>query len=410
MRNPFKVISISLIPNFRKKEIFLALSLLIRPWLYFNKTPQNLLKKELQKYLGKKYVFLFDSGRSALYFLLKGLGVQSGDEIIIQAFTCSVVPGAILAASATPVYGDIEETYNLDPRKLSQIISKKTKAVIIQHTFGTPADIGHIRKICEDHGLFLIEDCAHGLGNTFEGKKLGTFSDTAFFSFGRDKVISGVWGGAIATDNSVLAGNLQKLTEDLPERSFFWTLKQLSYPPLVYVIINTYSFFRLGKILHFLLRRTGVLSEALSAEEKKAIKPKTFYKSLSSPLCLLVLAQLQNLKQFIEERKSLAQYYAEHLGTKFEPGSSYLRYALEIDNPAELRKIAALQNIFLGNWYDEVIAPKGSDLEKFGYQKGSCPRAERAAEKILNLPTNPNLGLQEAQRVVNLFKAWRSKK
>ena len=112
MSNPFKVIAISLLPNSSWKDFF---------WKN-TPTPNNMV--------------LFESGRVAQYFLLKALGIGQGDEVIIQAFTCVAVPNSIIWTGAKPIYVDIDESLNMDPKKLEKLINKKTKAVIWQSTFG----------------------------------------------------------------------------------------------------------------------------------------------------------------------------------------------------------------------------------------------------------------------------------
>ncbi len=407
MNNPFKTIAISLIPNFTFSDVVRSKLLIFQPWNYQNSDSQNTLKKNLATYLNQKHVELFDSGRTALYFLLQALNIKTGDEVIIQSFTCSVVPASIIWTGAVPIYADIDKTYNLDPEKLSKLITPKTKAVIIQHTFGTPANIDKIVSVCKSKKIILIEDCAHGFGNSYKGQKLGTFGQASFYSFGRDKVISGVWGGAVSINDSQIFENLRKLTSKLPRHTLSWTLKQLIYPPLMFVITKTYSFFKLGKVLHFCFRRLHLLSDAITPQEKQGIKPKTFYQGLPSPLCLLVINQLKKIDAFIQHRQRLAHFYSEKLNTKFDPSSSYLRYSLEIDNPQKIRSKSALKNIFLGDWYTTVIAPKDINLSHFMYQTGSCPQAEAMTQKIINLPTNPNLSLADAQKVVNIIKQWK---
>lgn len=407
MTNPFKTISIGLCPNFGFDDVLLSLSLLLRPWKYFDEKAKALLEEKVKTYSGKKHVFLFDSGRTSLYFLIKAMDVKSEDEVIIQAFTCSVVPGSIIQAGAKPVYVDIDKTINLDPAKLSQAVSSKTKAVIIQHTFGTAANIEGIKKLCDERNIPLVEDLAHGLGGTYQGQRLGSFGKAAFFSFGRDKVISGVWGGALATNDNYLAERLKTLTSNLPERDIFWTMKQLVYPPFVFLIINSYGFLGMGKIFHFLLRRAHVLSDALSSLEKSGGTPNTYYSGLPSSLCFIILKQWDKLQAFVDHRRSLAKYYASEFAPVFDSNSSYLRFNLEVDDPDSLRKYARLHNTFLGDWYNSVVAPTGVDLKNFGYILGSCPQAEELSKRIVNLPTCPSVSLKEAKKVVTLVKQWK---
>lgn len=115
--------------------------------------------------------------------------------MILQAYTCVSVSNAIIATGAKPIYVDIDaQTLNINPQLIEKHITQKTKAIIVQHTFGIPADIHAIQSIVKKHQLFFIEDCAHALGAQYKEKMVGSFGDIAVYSFGRDKVISSVNG------------------------------------------------------------------------------------------------------------------------------------------------------------------------------------------------------------------------
>lgn len=408
MDNPFKTISISLLPNFGWREFFRSLKWLMTPWKWKGYKKEIILKEKLSQYLGRKEVFLFDSGRSALKILLKALEVNENSEVIIQGFTCSVVPGAIKSVGGVPVYVDIDKNYNMDARKLSEAISKKTKAVIVQNSFGTPANLARIRDICKKNKLVLIEDGAHGLGAEYEGKKLGGWSEVSFLSFGRDKVISAIWGGAIITNDEKLAGKIKKLNSELSRMGAGWVGKQLVYVILTQKIVALYNFFGLGKLLHKISGQLKWLSEPISKEEKLG-NSREVKKGIVDPLADILIGQLDRLDEMVFHRRMLAKFYSDELGEEFYPSSSYLRYPIEVEDPMGLRKAAADKNIFLGDWYDQVVAPKSIDLEKFGYSRGSCIEAEKAALRIVNLPTNPNIGLKDAAKVIAVVKKWKLK-
>ena len=174
---------------------------LFNPSDWTNPTPVYDLKYDLDKYFKTK-VYPVNSGRSAIYTILKSVGIGQGDEVIIQAYTCNAVPNPILWTGAVPKYTDIDEsTLNISIEDLEKKISIKTKAIILQHTLGRPGPIEETVKIAQKHNLLLIEDCAHSLGAEYKGKKLGTFGDLSIISFGREKVISSLAGGAILINN-----------------------------------------------------------------------------------------------------------------------------------------------------------------------------------------------------------------
>ncbi|MBU1167833.1 aminotransferase class I/II-fold pyridoxal phosphate-dependent enzyme, partial [Patescibacteria group bacterium] len=164
---------------------------ILNPFLWGNwkKGPeeQKLIEK-FQAYFQGYEAVSFGSGRAALYYLLKSFGVTTGDEVIVQAYTCVSVPNSIVWLGAKPVYVDVRNDFNMDPELIEPAITSKTKVILTQNTFGKPADIRRIKDIAEKHNLILIEDAAHALGAEVASQKIGGFGDGAIFSFGRDKV------------------------------------------------------------------------------------------------------------------------------------------------------------------------------------------------------------------------------
>src|SRR5574344_2414604 len=157
-----KTVSISLSPNTEKDDVCLAIKELFVKEKIKGKSI-NEFEKIFKESLGFEKVFSLNSGRSSLLIILKALGIEMGDEVIVQALTCNAVINPILKTGATPIYVDIDDTLNIDPTLIEEKITKRTKAIIIQHTFGMPAKIEEIKNICNKHNLYLIEDCAHSL-------------------------------------------------------------------------------------------------------------------------------------------------------------------------------------------------------------------------------------------------------
>ncbi len=233
-----KPISISLSPNTEKDDIKLAFSLLFQPWKWKKELtegdPLFALEEEFKNYLGVKHAVSFNSGRSALMAILNSLGLEKGDEIMLQAFTCNAAANPIIWSGFKPVFVDInEQTFNIDAEDIKRKITSRSRVVMVQHTFGLPACMDEVLKICRQNNLILIEDCAHALGAEYKGKKVGVLGGVAFFSFSRDKVISSVYGGMAVTDNDDLAEKLKEYQEKIGYPSFFWIKQQLLHPVLM---------------------------------------------------------------------------------------------------------------------------------------------------------------------------------
>jgi dTDP-4-amino-4,6-dideoxygalactose transaminase len=160
---------------------------------------------------GVKHCISCANGTDAIYITLKALGIGPGDEVITVANSWISTSETISQAGAKPVFVDIDPDYfHIDPHKVEEKISPKTKAVIPVHLFGQPASIDAIKAICEKHGLFLIEDCAQAHFATYNGQKVGTFGVAGTFSFYPGKNLGAYGdGGAIITNDDSLATKMK---------------------------------------------------------------------------------------------------------------------------------------------------------------------------------------------------------
>lgn len=374
-----KIISPALSPNTESDDVWLALRLLFAPWLW--KRGSGVHKVE-QKFNGVS----FNSGRAALLAILRSFNIGRGDEVICQAFTCIAVPNSIRWAGALPVYADIDESFNMEPRDFSNKITKRTKAVIIQHTFGIPAQIAKIIEIAKAHNIRVIEDFAHTMDLPLRG-------DAAFFSFGRDKVLSSVWGGlaVMSSKGRSASGRRDQILKNYHKKleypSYFWIFQQLLHPVAFAIILPLYNI-GIGKVLLVILQRLRLLSFPVYPEEKKGRQPDVFPAKYPNGLALLLLKQLKKLDRFTKQRRDISRIYGIDL--------PYLRFPKLVDHPEEVVARAKKQGILLGNWYHHVIDPV-----PFGYIKGSCPKAEEAAKHIINLPTR--ISEKDAKRVIALI-------
>ena len=422
--NPFKPIYISLSPNTEKDDILLAFKLIFQPWRWQkepaeDRPPLIQLEEEFKKYLGVKYAVSFNSGRSAFLAILNALNLNKSDEILLQAFTCNAVPNPVIWSDLKPVYVDCDErTFNIDIEDLKRKISPRSRAVVVQHTFGLPAEMDESLEICQENNLILIEDCAHSLGAEYKGKKVGTFGKAAFFSFSRDKVISSVYGGMVTTNDDELAGKLKNYQEKIGYPSCCWIFQQLLHPVLMnWLILPTYRIF--GKYLLILFQRFHVLSKAVHWKEKRGRKPGYFPKRIPNALAILALNQFKKLEKFNNHRKEIARFYYDEItktcpelveGLPSNPEDKkqgYLRFAVKHPKAHEIIKKAWQKNLLIGDWYTTPIAPYDTKLDKMGYSFGSCPKAETLSKITLNLPTHINISKEEAQKIIEFLKKWK---
>lgn len=171
------------------------------------------LEQELQTTLGVKHAQLTSSGTTALNVALAVLGVGAGDEVIMPTFTFVASFESILAAGATPILVDIDDTLTLDPKAVAAAITPRTKVVMPVHMCGSMADLDALKAICDEHNLILLEDACQAIGGSYKGKKLGTIGDAGCFSFDYVKTITCGEGGAMITNDSKLAINADHYTD-----------------------------------------------------------------------------------------------------------------------------------------------------------------------------------------------------
>jgi len=164
------------------------------------------------EYLGRRHALAMSSCTGALHLSLVALGIGRGDEVITTPMTFVATATAILEAGAKPVFVDVEpETGNMDVSKIESAITTQTKAIVPVHLYGQMCDMQTIRKIADNYGLSVIEDAAHCVEGSREGVRPGELGDTACFSFYATKSITSGEGGALVTNNDVLAQQLRLL-------------------------------------------------------------------------------------------------------------------------------------------------------------------------------------------------------
>jgi len=167
------------------------------------------LQKIFSKFLGIRYSIATSSGTTALHLALLALNIKEHDEVIIPSYTCSALIDAVNYVRAVPVLADIDiETFNLTCDVLNKKISKRTKAIILTHTFGFPADIVGISKF----GIPIIEDCAHSIGSLYKGRNTGSQGTISIFSFYATKMLAAGEGGMVCTDDSNIAETIYDLS------------------------------------------------------------------------------------------------------------------------------------------------------------------------------------------------------
>ena len=406
-----RVIVTSLAPNTQSDDGWLALRLICSPWKWGRGSSAQNLEKSFCEFLPTAHTFSFDSGRTCLLALLASLGLQKDDEVLVQAFTCVAVPGPVLWAEMKPVYVDCDLiTYGMDPEDLEQKITSKSKVLIIQHTLGRPAQIERLVEIAKRHRIIVIEDCAHTLGASVNGKRVGTFGDAAFFSFGRDKVISSVFGGMLVTSSDDLAQKIQECSRSYPYPRSGWILQQLLHLIIATAARETYGFGITGKVIIEMAKRLHLISKAVLPIERQGGRPPFVGKRYANALASLAMHQFKKLNTFTVHRMKIAKIYEQAFlnvglssAERWTDGMVPLRYSIRVKNRRAILQAARASGYILGDWYTVPIAPEGVSYEKIGYKQGSCPNAETLAAEIVNLPTHVGVSENDAKRLISVL-------
>ncbi len=396
-------------PNLTLQDLKTACAFLFLPWHWKNLCHGQAINKVeewLRDYFQIKNVFTYDSGRTALHYALKALGAKENDDVLVQAYTCMVVSNAINWTRAKPIYVDVCDDFNMDPEDLEKKITDKAKILIIQHTFGKPANLDKLLTIAQKYKLKVIEDCAHALGARYSKQLVGTFGDIGMFSFGSDKIVSCGRGGALITNQEIIASKLREFQTQLPLANRLKVIQHLNSFPLFSLGKSLYNL-NFGKWLLGLARMLNLMNKIIYIPEKQG-RPITFYPSLlPNALAQILLNQLKNLKTVNKHRQKIARLYDQKISRQkpeWNKDSIWLRYTLLRNNAKAMRFQAKKAGIILGDWYSCPIAPCDINQQASGYISNSCPNAEKLAILSINLPTNCHISEKDVNRICKYVK------
>lgn len=338
--------------------------------------------------------------------MLKALQLQTGDEVIIPAYTCIVVPNAIIAAGGIPMYCDIEkETLQMEKQTLQSIINSRTKAIICQHTFGLQEDVASVKQLCTGKNIHIIEDCAHTLGSSQD--TIGTLGDSVLLSFGRDKAISGVAGGAIIVRNPSLAHAVEQQMAHAKQRSR-WHIAQLISYPLWYTAAKRLRRIGLGKAYLAMLAKLKLFPKILTTNEKNGQMSNVVY-TLPNACALFALQQWQKRTELEAHRTTLVKWYKTHISQIPQAIKIHTynlqKFPLLVAHRDEILKAIEQQGMYLQDgWSGAVINPPSCNANHVGYIPGSCPNAEYIGAHILSLPTHIHTSIKQAAVTVDAIQ------
>lgn len=365
-------------PLIEKEEIKEVVDTLKSGWITTGPKTKR-FERMFSEYVSSKYAVALSSCTAGLHLALLAIGVSEGDEIITTPYTFAATSNVIIHSSAIPVFVDIdEETLNINPDKIEEKITERTKAIMPVHIGGRPCYMDKIMEIARRHNLYVIEDAAHAVGTIYKETKIGSIGDLTSFSFHAVKNMTTAEGGMITTDNEewarfIRVNSLHGMNKDAWQRKGSW------------------------------------FYEIVSAGYKY---------NMTDIQASIGIHQLEKIERFIELRKKYASIYTEKLGdieeietlSPYEYGrNTYHLYVIKI-KPDRMR---ITRDKFIRALREENISTNVHYIpihlhpyyrERFGYKKGDYPSAERVYERAISLPIYPAMKEKDVLDVINAIE------
>lgn len=362
------------------------------------KDSQKLLEALSAKYSGQ--ATLFQKGRAALAASIRAAGGE-GQKVAISGLTCYSLVQAVETAGAKPVFVDINQS-SLQPEaaELEAAISKNPdiKIIVIQNMLGIPVDMEAVEKIAKKHGIIIIEDLAHSAGAHYaDGREVGTVGDITMLSFGRDKAIDTVNGGAVIVRNENFVIKKPILKPSLIDQT-----RDRIYPTIAFVSRLFYPL-GVGKyIMSAAIKSKLVIRSADGNVEENTTLPNWQAK--------LAYKQLKNLADTTKQRRKKAIFYTKLLDdiglkTPNKPGASPIRLPIiTTQKPEKITQHFAKNNIQANDiWYDAPVSPIRF-MHKVNYPQKDCPVATETATQLINLPTHQKITEADIEKIVNTLR------
>jgi perosamine synthetase len=329
------------------------------------------VEREFEQLCGSKHAIAINNGTAALHTALHAIGIKPGDEVITTPFTFIATANAILMCGATPVFVDIDPvTFNIDPTKISQKITKKTKAILVVNLYGQPADYEQINQIAKKHKLLVVEDAAQSVNARYKHKVSGNLAAISCFSFYATKNITSGEGGMITTNSKILATRAKLFRHHGQAENKRYTYTDLGYN------------YRMTEIQ-----------------------------------AALLLPQLQSLASITATRQQHAAKYIKSLvniphlqlpKTASDRTSVFHQFTLRIQKTNRFTRDTVQQKLLQKHIQTVVFYPtplhKISHLKRFVKQTDRFPIAERAAKEVLSIPIHASLTEKEIAYIIHSIK------
>lgn len=361
---------------------------------------------------------LVSKARHALLVVMRTVQQHAGPgEVVTQPFTCITAVAPILTAGLRPRYADVDvNTLAIDPARLPGVVSTATRAVVAQHTFGPLAPVARLRQFTPE-GALLVEDSAHCLGRLGRGPDGAPAADVSVHSFGVEKMLPTRAGAAVWVNPALRGGPWHGvLTAALSALPVAGRREALAH------VLGTPARRVAGRL-------GGPGARALSAAASAGLVDMAIMPSersgrvageptlLSYPALREVVGAVGGLAATTEHRRRTGATYRQGLsgvrGVTIprlfdDPSLSLVRFPLLLASPAQAEEVfeaLGAEGLVPGRWYRPTLFPGPTDMALFDYDPATCPVAEDASARVLNLPTAPFVTPEAARRSVEVVRA-----
>ena len=337
----------------------------------------------------------FPYGRSAQWAFFRAIGLQDA-EVVMPAYTCSVVAHSVSLSGNTPQFIDINlDDYNMNLDEAEAAINENTRAIIATHTFGYPQDLDRLEamvKFAEEkygHKVWLMQDCCHAFGAEWNGRMIGTSGDVAIYAFNISKMISSIFGGMLTFQDQVLADKV-RAWRDENYRPAGWIkgMQRRLYLLAVYIAFNE----KVYGLTWWLQEKTPLLNHFTKAYhlDDKIHFPPDYLDRMLEVEAMVGLKQLERYDEIIARRRANAAWYDQHLerreGWFFPPirlGATYSHYVVRVPERKPVLDELAAKRVHLG----ELIQYSIPLLPEYSRRKGCAfQRTEEASLSTVNFP------------------------
>jgi len=361
------------------------------------------------RWVGAGHAFAFWKGRVALYAILEALGVRERDEVILPGYTCVMAVNPIVYLGAKPVYVDIEPvTYNMDPALIERKITTNTKVIIVQHTYGYPAQMNAIMAIASARGIPVVEDCCPALGSKYRGRPIGTFGVASYWSSQWNKPYTTGIGGMVTTSDADLAARIWRIQRGCTIRPGRMEAAVLGCQLTAYQTLVYPETTAIAQTIFRWLSKTGLAVGSSAPEEFVPTMPEGFCKGMADVQVCAGLRQLRNIDSMVAHRRAMVRAYDRLLAALGWPvpripgalDPVLVRYPVRVRDKTLALGAAAKNLVEIGSWFECPLHPIETPMNRYGYEMGMCPVAERACAEVINLPVHPRANEAVAKRTV----------